>query len=731
MLTAEGQSFSVDRSIDVSDLSGAVTGSIAWGDGTTSAATVQNSPSAGPIKFRFDYSLDTSGFFSEATRRSMLQTVADLVSSKFSDTLSAIQPQTGDNWDAVFLHPSTGVKTTKANLSISANELLVFVGAKSSGSAEGGLADRGGFTAQSPRPAFLDAVKARGQAGALQTPATDVGPWGGSISFDSGRSWYFGTDANGIQTSQLDFASVAAHELIHILGFGTTTVWDSKISNSKFVGANSVAAYGSAVPLADTDHFSNSLLIDGRRPIMVQVFNQGERLLPTRLDLAGLQDIGWQLIPQTVRVTASHTYGDNGDLPVRVTLQGLGLGSKTVGIQAVIANAEPLLSAISNQSAQVGTPLILSRLGQFTDVGFGMPLATPPRAETFTYRIQWGDGTADDTGPATIASLGSPGQLTTGFFDGSHIYQTLGTYTVTVRVTDDDQGFAERQFQVVVTQIGKITLTLDRMSVSENAGAGAALLTISRTGGNSSELAVSLTSSDTTEATIPAVALIPAGSSSTTVSVTAIDDALFDGTQKAVFNPTAFGYDLVGVSLDVTDYQPLVLTAQREDLEEGVVGSSTTQASISIRSPAPPGGVQIQLASLPNGYLSFPSTVLIPAGSTQTSFDVSVLNDDRPSNGRQVTLQATGNGVIQGEVRFLIKDNDPARWTNPSNAFDVDNSGSLNPLDVLALVDEINRRGSRVLDPVLDAGLGFVDPSRDGALDPLDVLIVIDQINRG
>jgi hypothetical protein len=64
------------------------------------------------------------------------------------------------------------------------------------------------------------------------------------------------------------------------------------------------------------------------------------------------------------------------------------------------------------------------------------------------------------------------------------------------------------------------------------------------------------------------------------------------------------------------------------------------------------------------------------------------------------------------------------------NTFDINQSGALNPLDVLVLIDEINRGGSRVLDPVLDVGLLFVDPNRDGALDPLDVLFVIDEINR-
>jgi hypothetical protein len=73
---------------------------------------------------------------------------------------------------------------------------------------------------------------------------------------------------------------------------------------------------------------------------------------------------------------------------------------------------------------------------------------------------------------------------------------------------------------------------------------------------------------------------------------------------------------------------------------------------------------------------------------------------------------------------------DPAIWTNPNNRFDIDNSGNVNPLDVLYLIDEINRNGSRILDPIADADLLFVDPNRDGALDPLDVLLLIDELNR-
>ena len=731
LLTAEGQSYLLDRTLDVSDLFGTVTGSIAWGDGTSSSATIQSPPVAGPIKFRFDYTLDNSGFFADASRRALLQTAADMVSSKFSDSLLAIQPQAGDTWNARFLHPITGVSVSKTNLSIAANELLVFVGARAVGGAEGGSADRGGFTAQSSRPAFLSAVQSRGQAGVVASPATDVGPWGGSIAFNSSREWYFGTSAGALTSNQLDFVSVATHELMHIMGFGTSPAWDSKIVNSKFAGSNSVAVFGSAVPLADSDHFANSTMIEGRRPAMVQIFNTGERLLPSKLDLAGMQDIGWQLIPQTVRVTGSHIYGDNADVNIRISLGGGSLGAKNSTTSLSITNALPVLTAISNKTAKIGVPLSLPGLGQFTDVGYGMPLATPPSSETFAYRIQWGDGSTDSTGPAIISNLGSAGQATVGFFDAEHTYNNPGTYNATVRITDDDGGFAERQFQVTASFAGKLTLTLDKTSIVENSGAGAVVLTLTRSGTSLADpLVVSLNSSDTSEATVPATATIPANQASTTVSISAVDDSFFDGTQTVRFTPAVQDFELVGVSLDVTDYEPLVITATRTELDEGVAGNSSAQATVSIRSAAPAGGVLLALAASPSGILSFPATVLIPAGSTQATFEVSVINNERPSNPRTVVFTGSGSGVISGSLSFLVRDNDPARWTNPNNVFDTDNSGGLNPLDALLIIDEINRSGSRVLDPTLDAGLPLIDPNRDGALDPLDVLFVIDEINR-
>ena len=56
----------------------------------------------------------------------------------------------------------------------------------------------------------------------------------------------------------------------------------------------------------------------------------------------------------------------------------------------------------------------------------------------------------------------------------------------------------------------------------------------------------------------------------------------------------------------------------------------------------------------------------------------------------------------------------------------------MSPLDVLALVNEINLNGARRLDSThdVDRALPFVDVNDVGSLDPLDVLSIVNEINR-
>ena len=67
-------------------------------------------------------------------------------------------------------------------------------------------------------------------------------------------------------------------------------------------------------------------------------------------------------------------------------------------------------------------------------------------------------------------------------------------------------------------------------------------VTISRNTDTTNPLTVDLSSNDTTEALVPASATIPAGQSSVTVDLDAVDDAIVDGTQTVTISGTAAGH---------------------------------------------------------------------------------------------------------------------------------------------------------------------------------------------
>jgi hypothetical protein len=75
-----------------------------------------------------------------------------------------------------------------------------------------------------------------------------------------------------------------------------------------------------------------------------------------------------------------------------------------------------------------------------------------------------------------------------------------------------------------------------------------------------------------------------------------------------------------------------------------------------------------------------------------------------------------------------------APWQNPGNYpfanLDVNNSGAVTPGDALALIDELNRNGIRVLPLPKPAGDPFYDVNGDGVISPSDLALVIDHLNR-
>ncbi|MFZ4733377.1 MAG: hypothetical protein ACOYK7_12625, partial [Pirellulales bacterium] len=113
-----------------------------------------------------------------------------------------------------------------------------------------------------------------------------------------------------------------------------------------------------------------------------------------------------------------------------------------------------------------------------------------------------------------------------------------GQATGTITVRDDDGP--------------QVTVSLDRTVVREGLAA-AANGRVTRSGSTAGAIVVSLASSDTSEATVPATVTIPDGAASATFVVTSVADTLTDGSQPVVISATATGLRTGSATLLVTD----------------------------------------------------------------------------------------------------------------------------------------------------------------------------------
>ena len=129
-----------------------------------------------------------------------------------------------------------------------------------------------------------------------------------------------------------------------------------------------------------------------------------------------------------------------------------------------------------------------------------------------------------------------------------------------------------------------------------------------------------------------------------------------------------------------------------------------------------------------------PTTVTIVTAPTSGS--VRILTDGRieytPPTDQRLTVTFT----------YTVKDNDEvlsntalvsvkvfAAYQNQLNPLDVDADGSITPLDVLTLVNDINKNGLRDLPNGVPSSAPYLDTNGNGKLDPLDVLEIVNFIN--
>jgi hypothetical protein len=337
------------------------------------------------LTVQVDYTYDTGNFFDTPDKKTVLQAALDEAVSHYADHLGAITPGGGNTWKAILDQPTSGGTVQVSNLNVAADTLIVYVGAKSMSAL--GLGGPGGFNSTGTTD-WNNTVATRGQVNTRGSDARDFGPYGGSISFDTDPAggWYFGLDPAGID-GMSDFYSVALHEMTHLLGFGTADSWTSRVSGSLFTGPAAVGEYDGSgnVPLSgEHAHWISGTTDDGQETAMDPELTTGERKLLTALDLAAMDDVGWEL-------------------PLTATLGGAG------SVTAKGATSTNFTVTYSHYTAI-----------DSTTIGTGDVTVTGPGGFSAPATLVGTSGTGKSI--TATYSLGAPG----GSFDGSD----SGTYTV-------------------------------------------------------------------------------------------------------------------------------------------------------------------------------------------------------------------------------------------------------------------------------------------------------------
>jgi hypothetical protein len=302
-----------------------------------------------------DYTYDSTGFFtSNLVAKAALEQAATDLSNLITSPLGAISPSsmsfTGNvsgttataDWKLSFSNPTTAAAVELTSYSAAAGEFRVFVGMRSlSGSTLGqggpagmGLNFGGGGTesnwvaAVSAMNTASNAVMMRGGgqvignfSGNFTLGATDgayslnYGAIAGTLWFDNDADnngsadgdlstyWHF-NHATGVGGGLNDFYSVALHEILHSMGFGTGATWDGNVSGASWLGTQAIAEHGTGANLIDTGsgaHIADntmSLTLAGslsQEVVMGPSIVTGTRKTLTELDAAFLQDLGYSV----------------------------------------------------------------------------------------------------------------------------------------------------------------------------------------------------------------------------------------------------------------------------------------------------------------------------------------------------------------------------------------------------------------------------------------------------
>ena len=260
---------------------------------------------------------------------------------------------------------------------------------------------------------------------------------------------------------------------------------------------------------------------------------------------------------------------------------------------------------------------------------------------------------SSDTTEATVpATVTIPAGQASATFPITAVDDTLLDGSQTVTISAAATGFAGDSKTLTVTDFETLSVSIAPSSISEKDGVATGTVTRNNTNIDAA-VVITLLSNDVSEATVPSSVTIPAGSASATFSITAVDDALLDGSQTVQVTASGVGYVSGSASLTVTDSENLTVTSDLAAISElggltlgRVFRSNTDTAS----------AITVNLLSSDTTEATVPATVVIPAGQSQANFLISAVDDTLLDGTQTVTITASLAGYLSGSKSLDVTD---------------------------------------------------------------------------
>ena len=343
--------------------------------------------------------------------------------------------------------------------------------------------------------------------------------------------------------------------------------------------------------------------------------------------------------PQTVTVTAKATDYTDGSAQVVVSDDEVAGPPAQIIVQDE-RNGHCVLLDVRNNSYCWLTPQgkALSGAITFTFSYDAAGLAIAAWWNTNTRPLV--SGTADlRAGSANAQYVSADNTLQYGANDAD-IYNSVCACTPGMGADPATLALAFSGSSAVAENAGQLTATLKRLNADV-----------------SGALTVTLSSSDTGEAGVPATVTIPAGQESVTFTVTGVDDLIPDGDQTVTLTATATGFQAGSASITVTDNEVprLVIQVPANGMSENGGSIIATVIRVDCVTEVP---MTVIMTSSDTSEATVPASVTIAAGQTQTTCTLTAVDDNANDGDQAVTITAASTNVQSGLVNITVTDNE-------------------------------------------------------------------------